>query len=305
MNMIKRIAVIANSNKSGVVKALECVGEWASAAGAVVDSNLACDSPPPGTEGAIFNAEQTERLRERFAGSDLGVTLGGDGTLLYGAHVFAPIGVPILSVNLGSLGFHTQSQPGEIAACLDAVKRGEYRVERRLLLEARIEPPPGNEPPVMARTLALNEIVVTKCAWGRMLHVRIFINGKTVSDLFADSFLAATPTGSTGYNYAAGGPVIQPDLEAILLNAVCPHRMNFSPLVVDAAAEIRIESHPLKSDEGVCLIVDGQGWRNIQPSESVKISSSPMYLPLIVFEEDYFSKLREKLVWGSLNRGSF
>ena len=169
------------------------------------------------------------------------------------------------------------------------------------MLQARLEGPRVAAIANPNPAVALNEIVISKATWGRMVHLRVHIDSAPVTDLFADSVLVATPTGSTGYNFSAGGPVLEPGLEAILVNATCAHRMNFSPLVLNARSEITVEFHDRKPREEACLLVDGQAWCAVSHEERLKISQAPMYLPLIVFEENFYRKLRDKLAWGGLS----
>lgn len=299
---MKRIAVVANRDKPRAFIELEKIQQWAQDHGIDVATDLrelpGGDTPCAGG----FILSNIHEIRQRYQGCDLAVTLGGDGTLLYGAHIFAPLGVPVLAANLGNLGFHAQIVPDEILTALDAVLAGDFRTEPRLLLQAQLQS--AESEPEQTRdgvTFALNDIVVSRSAWGKMVHLRLFANGQAISDLSADGLVVATPTGSSAYNYAARGPILEPDFEAIVLNAICPHRMNFSPLVVSANTEVVIAFHPRKPLEEAQLLVDGQPWCSVSHDEELKISRAPMYLPLIVFENNFFRKLREKLAWGGLS----
>ncbi len=224
------------------------------------------------------------------------ITLGGDGTLLYGAQVVAPLGIPVLAVNLGSLGFHTQVEPADLVIGLEAFSSGAFSIQPRLLLQPSLH----HEPEAVNPYFALNDIVISKSAWGHMVHLRLFINGETVSDISADGLVIATPTGSSAYNFAAGGPILLPSVEALVLNAICPHRMNFSPLVVPGGVDIEVQFHPRKPLEEAQVLVDGQPWRSVSHEETLKISRAAMYLPLVVVHQNFYGKLREKLRWGGL-----
>lgn len=286
--------MLANRNKPGVGNALREIEGWANRTGVEVVSNPGPESGSE-TEDPFAGATQ-QHLRATFAGAELLITLGGDGTLLYGAQVVAPLRIPVLSVNLGSLGFHTQVEPPELALALELFAEGRFSVQPRMLLQAVLgSPAEGPEP-----ALALNDVVISKSAWGHMVHLRLFINGETVTDISADGLVIATPTGSSAYNFAAGGPVLYPTVEAIVLNAICPHRMNFSPLVVAGEVEIEVQFHPRKPLEDAQLLVDGQLWRSVAHEETLKISKAAMYLPLVVVHQNFYGKLREKLRWGGL-----
>jgi NAD+ kinase len=298
---VKRIAVIANRQKEPVLNALKELSDWGQQNSISIESaeDTEDTAPPFGHSG--FDLARLREFRSRLSGCDLAVTLGGDGTLLAGAHVVAPLGIPVLSVNMGSLGFHTQVSPDQMIPAVEAVARGEFRTESRLLLQARVVQPESEEETARyGSILALNDVVVSRSAWGRMVHLRLNINGEPATDLFADGLVVCTPTGSSAYNYAARGPILEPGIEAIVLNAICPHRMNFSPLVLAANTEIMIEFHPRKPLEEAQLLVDGHPWFAVSHTEQLKISRAPMYLPLVTFEDNFFQKLREKLAWGGL-----
>lgn len=294
--MIQRIAVIANKDKPSVIPVLDQLRAWGEEQKIVIKTE-------PG-EAAYPDAEdcgesRARDLREWFSDCELGITLGGDGTLLYSARILAPLSVPVLPVNLGDLGFHTQVTAGALLDALSKICVGEFETEPRLMLEARLD---RTDTAAQTRALlALNDIVISRSAWGRMVHLRLEVNGRQASDVFADGLIIASPTGSSAYNYAAHGPVLDPSLDAIVLNAICAHRMNFSPVVLPSSAEVVIDFHPRKPSEEAHVLVDGWHWCSVSHEHRLKISRAPMYLPLIVLEHDFFTKLREKLAWGGLN----
>lgn len=300
---VKRLAVIANREKPGTRPAIEQIRAWAASNNASVVTNLDC---PEAIEQGVFGSASEQQLLRHFEGADLAITLGGDGTLLYGGRIAAPLGAPVLSVNLGSVGFHTQTEPQELTGCLDAVRDGDYGVEKRLLLEVEIQCPEktdgdegqGEGP---ARTIALNDVVISKSAWGHMVHLRLQVDGQAVSDIDADSLVIATPNGSSAYNFAAHGPVIVPWMEAIVMNAICPHRMNLAPLILSPEAQLTVHAHRRSPLEDAQVLVDGQPWQTLSPDGCLKISRAPLYLPLIIFHDDFYEKLRDRLRWGGLN----
>jgi NAD+ kinase len=148
--------------------------------------------------------------------------------------------------------------------------------------------------------LALNDVVISKSAWGHMVTLGITIDEQVVTDIAADALIISTPTGSSAYNYAAGGPVLYPDMDAFILNALCAHRMRASPLVVPGEARINVTLRQRRPGDSAQVLTDGQPWHFIADKETLKISMAPMYLPLMVFENDFFGKLRNKLRWGGL-----
>jgi NAD+ kinase len=298
---LTKIAVIGNRQKPGVFELLEVVRLWGKERGREVLSNLDRLFSTTANSEDEFSPAHAEELRRYFAGSEVALTLGGDGTLLYATNIVAHLSIPVIAVNLGNLGFHTQVEPEDLKAALTAFEEGRFASETRLLLRARTEHVRGGEVIPGADYMgALNDIVVSKSAWGRMVHLRVLVDGCEATDLFADGLLISTPTGSSAYNYAAGGPVLDPSLEAIVLNVICPHHMHFSPVVLSPASEVTVQFHPRKTAEEVQLLVDGQAWCKMSPNEQLKISRSPLYLRLVVFKKDFFLKLRQKLAWGGL-----
>lgn len=299
---MKRIAVIANRHKPLVRETVERLQKWADQHGIEAVTSVQEDNNGEPVRVMEMDSPQAAELRQKFSGCDFALTLGGDGTLLYGSHIVAPMHIPLLPINLGSLGFHTQADPANMLECMEALRAGEFRTEARLLLQVHVEgPDSAEETSRPARTIALNDIVVSRSAWGRMVHLRVYANGSPLTDLYADGLIVATPTGSSAYNYAAHGPILEPSLEALVINAICPHRTHFSPLVVSATTNITIEFHPRKPLEEAQLLVDGQPWFTATHEERLKISRAPMYLPLVVFEDNFFRRLREKLAWGGLS----
>ena len=292
---LRKLAILANLDKAGVVDLHRAIEDWASQNGFLVTSNLpkmnSANSENP------FGALTRNELSSMYADADVLITLGGDGTLLYAAQLVCEAGVPILSVNLGSLGFHTQVHPSNLFACLELVKAGTYAMEKRLVLRAEMY---GNETSSENYCLALNDIVISKSAWGHVVGLRVIVNDEVVTDAAADALIVSSPTGSSAYNYAAKGPVLHPDMDAIVLNALCAHRMLLSPLVVPGDSVIKVHLFSRKAEESAQVLNDGQPWQIIRYEETLKISKASMYLSLILYENDFYGKLRDKLHWGGL-----
>lgn len=291
---LQTIGVLANLEKTGVNEAFQQISSWAERLDCKIVSNFTAHHNGPNMVNPF--GVDADGLREMFATVDLLISLGGDGTLLFAAQLVASAGIRVLSVNLGSLGFHTQVSPDNLVECLNQLATGDVVVENRMMLQVERMGPEGTIGPV----LALNDVVVSKNAWGHMVTLRVSIDGEIVTDVAADALIMSSPTGSSAYNYAAGGPVLYPAMDAIILNALCTHRMQVSPLVLPASVELKIDLRPRRPDESAQVLTDGQPWIAIGEAETLKISRADVYLRLIVFENDFYGKLRDKLRWGGL-----
>jgi NAD+ kinase len=224
--------------------------------------------------------------------AQLVIVLGGDGTLLSVARALGERRVPILGVNLGTLGFLTEVALDELFAALDRVLRGEFSVEPRMRLDVRAHR--GEQ--ALGRFLALNDAVLTKADLARMIDLETRADGAIVTTYHADGLIVATPTGSTAYSLSAGGPIVLPDLEAFLLTPICPHALSQRPLVLRASAKIEIT---VSSRDDVQLTVDGQEGLVLRQGDciSVQRSDHPVHLVVSPFRTR-FDVLRQKLGWG-------
>jgi NAD+ kinase len=223
------------------------------------------------------------------AASDMVVVLGGDGTLLSVAHHAARAGIPVMGVNLGRLGFLTEIPVSEAVPTLDRFLAGEAGlISPRWLLEGRT-----------ARDVSysLNDLVVTKGAMARMIELAIAIDGRDVATLKADGLIVSTPTGSTAYSLSAGGPILHPQVPAILLTPICPHTLSFRPLAVPATSSISVRL--LTGGEEVHLTFDGQRGGAFVRNDAVDIRKAPFELQLVTSpRRSYYDLVKEKLGWA-------
>lgn len=224
---------------------------------------------------------------------DLIIVLGGDGTLLSAARVIGDKDVPILGVNLGSLGFLTEITLDEMYIALEQVYRQEFSTSQRLLLEAWV----SREGERIAEYSALNDAVINKSALARIIDLRVCINDQYVTTYKADGLIIGTPTGSTAYNLAAGGPIIHPDMHALVMTPICPHTLTHRPTVIPDTSEITIT---LKSEnEDVFLTLDGQVGVALRGQDVVHLRKADHMIRLVrPPERNYFEVLRTKLKWG-------
>ncbi len=222
------------------------------------------------------------------ADASLVITIGGDGTLLKASRFYAPKGVPILGINLGRLGFLAQANTDEIEASVNKLMNNEYRIESRMMLSAFSD-----------RVLALNDIVIKGDTFSRTSKLFLYINGKVVCDYLADGIIISTPTGSTAYTLSAGGPVLVPGLNAMVIVPICAHTLTARPLVIPADEEIKITS--CKTCNRLKLSADGQDTIDISADDRVVIKKSSTEAKLVILEKEnngFYAVLREKLQWG-------
>ncbi|MDD3012145.1 MAG: NAD(+)/NADH kinase [Candidatus Gastranaerophilales bacterium] len=225
---------------------------------------------------------------------DLAIVIGGDGTLLGAARYYAPLDIPILGINIGRLGFLAQLNPKDVEDGIKKLLEGRFKVEERLMIKAFND----DEKPEFCQT-ALNDIVVKGGVLSRTAQLYLDINGKHVCDYLADGLIISTPTGSTAYTLSAGGPVVMPELDALVIVPVCPHALTTRPLVIPANEEITVS---FDTDEDfVYLTADGQENVKLKSSGKICIKQSEYRAKLILLEKEnngFYSILREKLHWG-------
>lgn len=241
------------------------------------------EGSPPGQVGAP-GAEIAARI-------DVMVALGGDGTFLYGAKLVAEHDVPLLGLNLGSLGFLTPYAVAEASAALADAAEGRLLVEERMRLLVTLH---GKDKPDESQC-ALNEAVINQREVARLMALLATSNGDTITDYKADGLILCTPTGSTAYNLSAGGPILSPDLEAVVLTPICPHTLTNRPLVVRADRGVTITN--VSPYLGV-VTVDGHWSREMGPGDVVDVRKHERRLRVFRPRHSFFKILRQKLSWG-------
>ena len=226
------------------------------------------------------------------------VTFGGDGTLLRGARLLGARETPILGVNLGRVGFLTTATRETLDAALDALVAGRYEIERRQGLRAGIRDPEGE---TRSTQMAVNDVAVHKGGVARVIRVNVFIQGENIGPYSADGIIVATPTGSTAYNLSAGGPIMVPGVEAMVVTPIAAHTLAVRALVVPATYRIVIEPMAGWADD-LLVSFDGQTGSTLAPGESVEVCRADHRVCLIRLGGDgFFARMRQKLHWGDLS----
>jgi len=269
------IGLISREGSEPAARALADAAEWLSARGRATTTLTHGASP---------------------AGLDLVIAFGGDGTLLGAAHAAVASGadVPVMGVNLGHLGFLTEVSRAEMFDALQAVIDGRTRTETRLLIRGRVE----RAGQITADRLALNDVVLTRGSLSRMIEVDVTVDGVPVTHVKADGVIIATATGSTAYNLSAGGPIVLPSVDALVLTPIAPHTLSNRPLVLPASATLTLR--PTDEDRAdLVATFDGQFGVVLAPGDTVTIARAERHLTLLrVTTRTHFDMLREKLRWG-------
>ncbi len=282
---MKKIGVYAKRNHPDAVKVAREVTAWFRHRGCEVflDQPLAGDMG----EGAGYPGGSIPSLVEMI------IVLGGDGTLISVARQVGDLGTPILGVNLGSLGFLTEITLGELYPVLEQVLQGEFSVSTRMMLDAVVR----RDARVIGRYRVLNDVVINKGALARIIDMEGWVDDAYLTTFKADGMIISTPTGSTGYSLAAGGPIVHPNLHCLVISPICPHMLTNRPLIVSDEAIIRIEVK--FQDEDVVFTADGQVGMPLQGGDVVEVRKSRATTRLVNSpSRDYFQILRTKLRWG-------
>lgn len=223
--------------------------------------------------------------------ADFAISLGGDGTLLSATRKVASLGKPIFGINMGKLGFLTEVEVTGLNKAIDNMLQGNFVIEERTMLDAVVL----RQQKKLFISSAVNDVVVTKAGYSRMIKLLLRINKELVASYLADGIIVATPTGSTAYSLSAGGPIIKADLDVILLTPICAHTLQSRPLVVSSEEEISIAA-PTNTIGDLIITVDGQIVENLLPGDTVLIERTPYKAKFIRFNDrHYYQRLHKKL----------
>jgi NAD+ kinase len=289
-NSIKRVGIVLKPHQPDALKTMCELATWFAA------RDLTLVGGPEIERGAI--AKETgcavaEVEPEKLAANvDLVLVLGGDGTMIATSRMVGDTEVPVIGINYGGLGYLAEFRIEELYSALESILSGNYRLDKRVMLSVELA---GAEE--ATRNRVLNDVVINKSALARIIEIEAYLNGQFVNSFRADGLIVSTPTGSTAYNLSAGGPVIFPSMNAIVITPICPFTLSNRPIVVpdDAIIELR-----LKTDkEDVALTLDGQVGFPLKVDDRVIIRKSKTTFNLVQpMNRNYFDVLRDKLRWG-------
>lgn len=279
---IKRVGIVVKPNHAEAWKTACELSEWLENKGVTVAGE-------PYAEPAKPTATPSGDLGD----AELVIVLGGDGTMISAARLIGDRDVLVLGVNYGSLGYLTEFRIEEMFPALEAILGGEYVVDSRVMLRC------GHfrDDELIAQGRVLNDVVINKAALARIIEIEVSLDGQFVNSFRADGLIVSTPTGSTAYNLSAGGPIIYPSMNAVVVTPICPFTLTNRPIVIPDAAEIGLKL--ANENEGVVLTLDGQIGYAMQAGDRVIIrKSSTLFNIVQPPNRNYFDVLRNKLKWG-------
>ena len=283
---MKHVAIVCKPQKEELTRLLPDLVKWLRGRG--YEPLLDCEGGHYSVDATVVRREELPRYHP-----ELVIVLGGDGTLLSVGRIFAATGTPILSVNLGTLGFLTEVRLNDLYRTLESWCTGCHTLEPRAMLRADLH----RAGELRSTYDALNDMVVTKGEIARMGDFAVELDSKLVARFRADGVIVSTPTGSTAYTLAANGPILTPDVDAMVVTPICPHLLTLRPIVVrgDATLSVRVEGIPNLA----LLTVDGQRAFELELGDEIRCHKSPYAVNLIRLNEGgFFEALRTKLSWG-------
>jgi NAD+ kinase len=289
---LKVIGLLSNLGRERIAGLIDEICAWFGNRGITL---LLDEAGPYSGNRPVTRCSRQEMVQR----ADCLIVLGGDGTLLYSARLAAPFGVPIFGVNLGRLGFLTEVEIPNLGDALECLLAGKYTVEERMMLEAKVIRGDRVYEPVTG----LNDAVITKGAFARLIILDTVVDGQHFSTYHADGVIISTPTGSTAYSLSAGGPLVVPSLELMVITPICPHALWARPLVIASESEVRVT---LLSRQGeVMLTMDGQHGMRLQYGDVVQVKKAVHSARFIKLNNrTFFDILREKLKEGDGKNGS-
>ncbi|KAB2908671.1 MAG: NAD(+)/NADH kinase [Ignavibacteriales bacterium] len=288
-----KAGIIVNTSKARIAHAVKIVVQALTEVGFEYAISDSVRELPAARSFRGYNFADDEVL---ISSSDIIISIGGDGTLLYTASKTFESGKPIVGINFGKLGFLTEIQTNGLKDSIRQIKEGDYMIEERIVLVGE------SEQTGECDILAINDIVIEKGGWPKMMEIALFADDEPVSEFTADGLIISTPTGSTGYSMSAGGPIVSPLADVVVISPICPHSLTMRPLVLPAEMTVSVEvtKHPVEFS----INCDGQRVHHVVSPFRVDVKKGEQKLKLIrTHGSNYFSVLRSKLFWGLDVRG--
>lgn len=285
--MIKKIGIALNPTKEDALELTSSIIQYLIGKG--------CSIVLEKQAASLVGYSEFSGTAEDVAKTDMVLVLGGDGTMLRWGRITSPHSTPLIGINFGQYGFITEIEPKDSFIAIDHILSGNYSISERILLKASISRHDGSN----SVHYALNDIVVSKGPLARMLSLDTYISKKFIVTYAADGIIVSSPTGSTAYSLAAGGPVVHPDVKVLIITPICPHTLNERSLVVPDSEIIEIVSESAEAENNIILTVDGQLGEHISNKDRVAVEKAEFTAKLIQIEDkSFYSKLQSRLHWG-------
>ncbi|ADL13236.1 NAD(+)/NADH kinase [Acetohalobium arabaticum] len=275
---MEKIGLIPNPTKEQAIETVKGIIDWLEKRGIeyLVEEESA---------GLVGEQNKGSSYQEMAVEVDLVIVFGGDGTFLNTARHFAAVEMPILGVNLGGLGFLTDIELSKLGSALEDLIAGKFEIEERMMLEAKVI----REGEKINQVVAVNDVVITKGSFSRIIELKTYIEGEYVTTYPADGLIVASPTGSTAYSLSAGGPIVNPKLKSLVVTPICPHTLSSRSIVTAGDEVVEVE---VKADhEDIMLTVDGQTGLKLASGDKIKIKHSDLVTKLVKLEDYNFYKI--------------
>jgi len=283
---MKTVGLVVNPEKQDALNLASELADWLAAR----DVSVLIEQEP----AKLINRQDISADADSVSSTDLVVVLGGDGTILRAARAAGPKGTPVLGVHFGQYGFITEIHPHNAKAALERTLAGDYDISERMMLEVTLIRD-GKE---IGRYAALNDVVVAKGPLARLLNLRTYVCERYIATYAADGIIVSTPTGSTAYSLSAGGPVVNPHVDVLIVTPICPHTLSARSLVAPGTESVQIVTECEEGDV-VTLTVDGQIGVELLSSDKVDVVRAPFSAKIVVWDPwSFYEKLQSRLRWG-------
>jgi len=284
---VKTIGLVVNPQKKGAVELGGEIAKWLGSRSV----RVVVEDEAARFVGSGFHEAPLEQVCE----SEVVIVLGGDGTILRVARTAGAKGTPMLGVHLGQYGFITEIHPPDVMDALARVLEGDYKVSERMMLCAELS---RNENTVF-ESPALNDVVVSKGPLARLLKLHTYVDERLIATYAADGIIVSSPTGSTAYSLSAGGPVVNPDVNALIITPICPHTLNARSLVVPDTASVHVIGECGEGDDGMMLTVDGQIGFQMHTGDKITVRRAGYSARIVYWDSmSFYDKLQSRLRWG-------
>lgn len=288
---IKKVGIVANTEKEKLPQYARSLMSWLEEKGMEVFAEAAI-----GAKMGISGGYTWENLARK---TQLIIVLGGDGTMLRAARHLAKYDVPIVGINMGSFGYLTEVNFNEMYSALEFILAGNYATERRMMLDVTI----SRGKTIINAGTVLNDVVINRGNLSRIVELETAINDQYLTTYKADGLIISTPTGSTAYSLSAGGPIVYPEKDLIIINPICPHTLTNRPIIIPEDSNLRITMW--SKEKGATLTMDGQESFRISSGDIINVKKSKLVTKLILSpHRSYWEILRSKLGWGGLPSGA-